>query len=71
MLRDPIEGVVMTRLQLGWDIPMMEGVVVVMTHETMKTVIPVPMHGGKDVKIGTLRQILKMTGVTVEEWNNL
>lgn len=34
-------------------------------------IIPVPVHGNKDLKKGTLRSILKMANLTVEELNQL
>lgn len=39
-----------------------------MVHLQTGKIIPVPMHGGKDVSIGLLREIIKEAGVTVEEW---
>ncbi len=34
--------------------------------------VTVPMHGGKDIPIGTLHSIVvQQAGLGVEEWNNL
>ena len=33
--------------------------------------VVIPMHGGKDLKPGTLRGIISSLGLTVEEFNDL
>jgi predicted RNA binding protein YcfA (HicA-like mRNA interferase family) len=32
-------------------------------------IVIVPVHGSRDVKIGTLRSILKQAGLTIEQFN--
>jgi predicted RNA binding protein YcfA (HicA-like mRNA interferase family) len=39
-----------------------------MVHLQTGKIIPVPMHGSKDVSIGLVREIIREAGVTVEEW---
>jgi predicted RNA binding protein YcfA (HicA-like mRNA interferase family) len=34
-------------------------------------IIPVPMHGDKDVSVGLIRAIIREAGITPEEWNQL
>lgn len=34
-------------------------------------IIPVPIHGSKDLKIGTLRSIIRHSGANVEEFFDL
>ena len=34
-------------------------------------IVPVPIHGNKDLKLGTLRSIIRQSGVSVEEFFNL
>lgn len=36
-------------------------------HAVTRQIIPVPVHGNKDLKKGTLRSILKMANLSVEE----
>ena len=31
-------------------------------------IIPIPMHGGKDVSVGLIRAIIREVGVTPDEW---
>lgn len=33
--------------------------------------VTVPFHGGRDVKLGTLRNIIRQAGMTVEEFRSL
>lgn len=33
-------------------------------------IVPVPIHGNKDIKKGTLRSILKMAGISFQELQN-
>ena len=34
-------------------------------------IVTIPFHGSKDIAIGTLHNILKQAGLSVEEFNNL
>jgi len=34
-------------------------------------IVIVPVHGNHDIKLGTLRSILKQAGLTVEQFNDL
>lgn len=56
---------------LGYEGPFPGGRHVLMIHRTTRKVIPVPMHKGKDIKVGLIRKILREAGITPEEWNNL
>jgi predicted RNA binding protein YcfA (HicA-like mRNA interferase family) len=42
-----------------------------MRHPEKKTKIPVPMHQGRDIPVGTLAAIIKQAGSSVEEWLEL
>jgi len=54
--------------RLGFEGPFGGGRHVVMRHPETRVKIPVPMHKGKDMPIGTLRAIIRQAGVSVEEW---
>ncbi|MGH2350181.1 MAG: type II toxin-antitoxin system HicA family toxin [Chloroflexota bacterium] len=34
-------------------------------------IIPIPVHGGRDVSVGLIRAMLREAGITPEEWNDL
>jgi predicted RNA binding protein YcfA (HicA-like mRNA interferase family) len=42
-----------------------------MVHHTKKKVIPIPIHGNKDIGVGLLRKIIRDAEITVEEWQKL
>lgn len=44
---------------------------VIFRHESTGKIVPVPVHGNKDLKMGTLRSIIRQSGVSVEEFFNL
>jgi predicted RNA binding protein YcfA (HicA-like mRNA interferase family) len=63
---------VMRKLRaLGYVGPVPGGRHVHMVHYASKKIIPIPVHGNKDIGIGLLRKILRDADVTVEEWQNL
>ena len=39
--------------------------------EDPRRAVTVPVHGGRDLKPGTLRAIIRQTGLTVEEFGRL
>jgi predicted RNA binding protein YcfA (HicA-like mRNA interferase family) len=43
----------------------------IMRHPDRPGRIPVPYHGGRDIKRGTLRSIISQSGLTVEEFLKL
>ena len=57
--------------QLGFEGPFGGGRHLFMRHPETKVKIPVPVHSGRDLPIGTLRAIIRETGITVEEWLQL
>jgi predicted RNA binding protein YcfA (HicA-like mRNA interferase family) len=42
-----------------------------MVHQEKKQVIPIPVHGSKDIGVGLLRKIIRDADVSVEEWQEL
>lgn len=56
---------------LGYDGPYPGGRHSRMVHPHSGHIIPVPVHGGKDISVGLLRAIIREAGVTVEEWLEL
>ncbi len=55
---------VIKRLQKeGWIVLKVEGSHYMMKNIVLNKKIPVPVHGSKDIKIGTIKTIEKQTGV--------
>jgi predicted RNA binding protein YcfA (HicA-like mRNA interferase family) len=54
--------------KLGFEGPFGGGRHVFMRHPETSIKIPVPMHKGRNMPIGTLRAIIRQAGVSVEEW---
>ena len=44
---------------------------VILRHPVTRVAVPVPVHGGKDLKPGTLRGIIRDAGLTIEEFRRL
>ena len=42
-----------------------------MVHSQTGQIIPVPVHKGKDVGVGLIREIIRAVGITREEWIEL
>jgi predicted RNA binding protein YcfA (HicA-like mRNA interferase family) len=42
-----------------------------MIHPERKLIIPIPIHGGKDVSVGLIRAIIRDVGITPQEWLEL
>ena len=57
--------------RLGFDGPIGGGRHVFMRHPETKMKIPVPMHQGHDIPVGTLASIIKQAGASVEQWLEL
>ena len=47
----------------GWYEVRQKGSHIIMQHPTKPNIIPVPFHASKEMKKGTLRQILKMAEI--------
>jgi predicted RNA binding protein YcfA (HicA-like mRNA interferase family) len=56
---------------LGFEGPISGGRHVHMVHHDKKKVIPIPVHGNKDIGLGLLRTIIREAEVSVEEWQGL
>lgn len=57
--------------RLGFEGPYGGGRHVFMRHPDSEIKIPVSMHKGRDVPVGTLASILKQAGVSLEDWLEL
>lgn len=57
--------------RLGYEGPFGDGRHVFMRHPELKTKIPVSVHGGREIPVGTLAAFIKEAGVSVEEWLEL
>jgi predicted RNA binding protein YcfA (HicA-like mRNA interferase family) len=65
-------GEVIRKLRkLGYDGPLGGGKHVFMRHPQTHKKIPVPVHGNRDLPIGTLRAIIRQAEVSVEAWLKL
>jgi predicted RNA binding protein YcfA (HicA-like mRNA interferase family) len=63
---------VVRRLRMkGYVGPVPGGRHVRMVHPETGRIIPIPMHGGRDVSVGLIRAIIREAGITAEEWNRL
>jgi len=63
---------VIQKLQhLGYAGPFGGGKHIFMRHPTTRLKIPVPMHQGRDMPVGTLRAILRQASISVDEWLEL
>jgi len=56
--------------QLGFTLDRQRGSHAYYRHEDGRSVV-IPMHAGEDLRIGLLREILKSSGLTVEEYDKL
>jgi predicted RNA binding protein YcfA (HicA-like mRNA interferase family) len=56
---------------LGYEGPIAGGRHSRMVHPHSGKIIPVPVHGGKDVSVGLIRAIIRELGITPEEWLEL
>jgi predicted RNA binding protein YcfA (HicA-like mRNA interferase family) len=64
--------VVMRKLRaLGFDGPFGGGRHVFMRHPQTKIKIPIPVHGNRDIPVGTLRAIIRQVGLNVGIWQEL
>ena len=54
--------------RLGYDGPIPGGRHMRMVHSERGQIIPVPVHGGKDISVGLIREIVRQTGISREEW---
>jgi predicted RNA binding protein YcfA (HicA-like mRNA interferase family) len=57
--------------RLGFEGPYGGGRHVFMRHRDNQVKIPISMHKGRDIPVGTLAAILKQAGVTVDDWLDL
>ena len=57
--------------KLGFIGPFPGGKHVHMIHPETKKVIPVPVHGEKDVSVGLIRKIINEVGISRDEWIKL
>nr|NNM89844.1 type II toxin-antitoxin system HicA family toxin [Bacilli bacterium] len=59
-----------TFLLAGWTVKRIHGSHHIV-HKPGHDPFPIPVHGNKDLKPGTLRSMLKSAGMTVDEFTNL
>ncbi|MEI2689567.1 MAG: type II toxin-antitoxin system HicA family toxin [Anaerolineae bacterium] len=57
--------------RLGFDGPYGGGRHVFMRHPDSEVKIPIAVHKGRDIPVGTLASILKQAGVSVKDWLDL
>jgi len=65
------EQVIQKLRKLGFIGPIPGGKHVRMVHPQQKKIIPIPIHKGKDVSIGLIRQIIKEVGISRDKWLEL
>ena len=54
--------------RLGYDGPILGGRHVRMVHPQSGQIIPIPVHGSKDISVGLIREIIRQVGITRDEW---
>lgn len=57
--------------RLGYEGPVAGGRHSRMVHPETGKIIPIPIHGSKDVSVGLIRTIIRKLGLTPEEWLGL
>jgi predicted RNA binding protein YcfA (HicA-like mRNA interferase family) len=57
--------------KLGFVGPFAGGRHVRMAHLASGKIIPIPMHKGKDVSVGLIREIINEVGISRDEWFEL
>ncbi len=67
----PAREVIRKLRQLGYQGPSPGGKHSFMWHPQTGQRITIPTHGKRDLKIGTLRAIVRQAGVDVDTWENL
>jgi len=55
-------------LQAGWVISRQRGSHVILERIGLEATLSIPVHKGKNVKRGTLRDLIRDSGMTVEEF---
>jgi len=65
------ERVVKTFKRAGWKIARQRSSHVILEKEGYEATLSVPVHKGKNVKRGTLRNLIKDTGMRVDEFLEL
>jgi predicted RNA binding protein YcfA (HicA-like mRNA interferase family) len=55
----------------GFEGPFGGGKHIVMRHPQTRKKIPIPVHGARDIPIGTLRAILRRAGISLKKWQEL
>ena len=54
--------------RLGFEGPFGGGRHVFMRHPEMRIKISVPVHGGREIPVGTVAAIISQAGISAEEW---
>jgi predicted RNA binding protein YcfA (HicA-like mRNA interferase family) len=54
--------------KLGYSGPYPGGKHMRMVHPQKGIIIPIPMHKGKDVSVGLIREIINEVGISRDEW---
>jgi len=69
----PVTGPQLIRIleRKGWYVKRSRGSHFVMRHPEIPDAIPVPVHGGREIKRGTLHSILRVAGISREELRRL
>lgn len=56
---------------LGYEGPFAGGRHSRMVHPQTGKIIPIPIHGGKDVSVGLIRVLIRELGITPQKWIDL
>jgi predicted RNA binding protein YcfA (HicA-like mRNA interferase family) len=61
-------GVIRILERAGYQVDRVKGSHYIMRHPERRGRIPVPFHGGRDIKMAVLRSIIEQSGLTDEEF---
>jgi predicted RNA binding protein YcfA (HicA-like mRNA interferase family) len=67
----PAREVIRKLRRLGFEGPFGGGKHSVMRHPETGVKISVPMHSNRDLPLGTLRAIVKASGISIEQWESI
>lgn len=65
------EEVIRKLRRLGFIGPISGGKHVRMVHPETGKIIPIPIHKGRDISVGLIREIINELGISREEWLEL
>ena len=69
--RWPGKDIIKVFKHAGWHLDRIEGIHHILVKEGIDTILSVPVHGTKPIKVGLLKGLINDAGLTNEEFLNL